>query len=358
MLSSKQNRMDGIQDQLTPKDWAMWLADEIRRYPSFFDFFSAVAQGTFQQAAPFLPFFRLRRQASLRHRDWIKEGANGERKLSRKLRTEFLALKTLIFEINQTIVLKVAHSGLRTAQAELDALLQRYAFGLTASRASRWIIRDGTPDGEEGEQRLKMLEELGEYAQVIFLERPSESPSSESPYCFASLVEGWGNGFSALMFDVFGHQAAVQVTEKRYFDGHPILARDIEEELANAIEVMRALAARFNGFVMASNKLLRLEEGGGGRESGEGSADGTVSEVDVAIDVQSVEDQARSTLAEDLAQKWERDASSDALGEILAGTAEFIPHFWHHVQQVAERGVITNIPEDAHESAAPEVPTG
>jgi len=356
-MTTSSGRVDRILDQLTPKDWGIWSADEMRRYASLLHFFQGVAQGTFERSALNLPLFHLDKQAQLRHQEWIKEGVSGQKKLSRKLRTEFLALKNLILGVNTAILLRLTHNDMRVAEAELDSLLRLYVFGQTAGRAARWIFRDRPPDGEVGEERLKILKELGEFAQFTQLEKPSESPLNESHHCFYALVEGWSNGFSGLMVDLLAHRAGVQATERRYFEGHPILAREIEGDLAKTIEVGRILAAKFNWFVRASEKLFRSEKSGNEGKAGEGPADTAASEVDLTIDVQELEDQARSTLAEELAQRWQRDATETAVSEILDESGQAIPYFWESFQKAASRVELPEVPCGVQEPAAPEEPT-
>jgi hypothetical protein len=43
-------RLDKIEVQLTPKEWAIKLVDEIRRYPSKPEFLLAIAKGTFRES--------------------------------------------------------------------------------------------------------------------------------------------------------------------------------------------------------------------------------------------------------------------------------------------------------------------
>ena len=48
--TAKSKRLDKIELQLTPKQWAIRLADEMRRYPSQKDFLKAIGKGTYRQS--------------------------------------------------------------------------------------------------------------------------------------------------------------------------------------------------------------------------------------------------------------------------------------------------------------------
>ena len=94
--SAESKRLDKIELQLTPKQWAIRLADEGRRYPSLEAFMKGIAKGTYRQSPFAAPFYWLPEQANER---WPKD-ARREFELSNKLRMEFQALKTLINSIN------------------------------------------------------------------------------------------------------------------------------------------------------------------------------------------------------------------------------------------------------------------
>ena len=56
---AKSKRLDKIDLQLTPKQWAIRLADDIRRYPSLEAFRNGIAKGTYRQSPSIAPFFSL-----------------------------------------------------------------------------------------------------------------------------------------------------------------------------------------------------------------------------------------------------------------------------------------------------------
>src|ERR1700674_1313485 len=90
--SAKSKRLDKIELQLTPTQWAIRMADEMRRYPTREDFLKAVGKGTCGQA-PFIgPLFALGEQAKERS----PADKRREVELSRRLRTDFRSLTLLL----------------------------------------------------------------------------------------------------------------------------------------------------------------------------------------------------------------------------------------------------------------------
>jgi hypothetical protein len=101
--SATRKRLDKIDLQLTPKQWAIRLADEIRRYPSEEDLSMAIAEGTFRHSPFVAPFFKLGEQAEELWPGRSPEDIRARLKLNRELRGEFQALKWLINNINGAI---------------------------------------------------------------------------------------------------------------------------------------------------------------------------------------------------------------------------------------------------------------
>ncbi len=56
--STNSKRLDNIELKLTPKQWAIRLADEMRRYASEEDL-KAIAKGTYRQSPYIKPFYAL-----------------------------------------------------------------------------------------------------------------------------------------------------------------------------------------------------------------------------------------------------------------------------------------------------------
>ena len=56
--TAKQKRLDNVELQLTPKQWAIGLADEVRQYASGTDFFKGVAKRSYEEMADDQAVFR------------------------------------------------------------------------------------------------------------------------------------------------------------------------------------------------------------------------------------------------------------------------------------------------------------
>jgi hypothetical protein len=66
-----------------------------------------------------------------------------------------------------------------------------------------------------------------------FAETPSDTPPFGRGVCLRSpLIEAWADEAVMVIVDVFAHKAVVQAVEESYFEGHPILFRDVELRLA------------------------------------------------------------------------------------------------------------------------------
>ena len=100
-------RIDNVETKLTPKQWAIKLADEMRNYPSEGEFHNSILGYTSADETPFIkPFFALKKQAEERQPGNTPEDEDTQNRLSRKLRAEYQVLKLLIFQCNEKMTHK------------------------------------------------------------------------------------------------------------------------------------------------------------------------------------------------------------------------------------------------------------
>ena len=66
----------------------------------------------------------------------------------------------------------------------------------------------------------------------------------------AWLIELVAKDLVALVTDVLALETALQLAQERYFDGHPILFRNIEYRLMEAIEATKDTVKEFNAFLV------------------------------------------------------------------------------------------------------------
>ncbi len=211
----------------------MRLADEMRESPTQVHFLRAVAKEKYRDWPWVKPFFKLAEQAEVRYPRSNPEDTRARNQLNRKLRTEFHTLKRLIANVNETILNKAETNGLKTALklSTLHALILQEAFTRTARKTASWVEKHKATDGNEN--RNDILNELTAYAEMRFAETPSDTPPFGRGVCLRSpLIEAWADEAVMVIVDVFAHKAAVQAVEESYFEGHPILFRDVELRLA------------------------------------------------------------------------------------------------------------------------------
>src|SRR5712692_12040044 len=165
--SPDQKRLAKIEVQLTPKEWAIRLAAEMRKHPRQEGFWKAITKGTYRDSLIVKPFFKLAEQAEARHPGNSPEDIHARNQLNRKLRTEFHSLKGVIFKVNETIMSKAETNGLKAALklSTLHTLILQDAFGRTASKVAAWVEEYKAADVDE-EERQVMLKELDAYRYV------------------------------------------------------------------------------------------------------------------------------------------------------------------------------------------------
>jgi len=102
-IVSAQKRLDQIEISLTPKEWVIRLAEDMREHPSQKDFWNEVERREYRDLSFFRPFFKLSQQAEAQYPG--KRGQDIEQRiqLDQKLRTEFQTLKIFVGGINQIV---------------------------------------------------------------------------------------------------------------------------------------------------------------------------------------------------------------------------------------------------------------
>src|SRR5713101_3085013 len=334
--STKQRRLDDIEVQLTPKEWAIRLAAEMRKHPRQEGFWKAITKGTYRDSLIVKPFFKLAEQAEAHHPGNSPEDIHARNQLNRKLRTEFHSLKGLIFKVNETITRKAETNGLKAALklSTLHTLILQDAFGRTASKAAASVEECKTADADE-EERQVMLKELDAYRYVSFVEMPSGSlpPGTGLRLRFPSLIEGWANGSTMLIMDVFAHRAAIQAVQEKYFHGHPILFRDVEIGLGETIRAIEEAVATFNEYLKTRKALFQTEWDQEERGSGVPSAGLGEREGHLAIDIEGIQGRVKDYLVDHIVDEWVRNAKHKAIADILQETREHEAYVWRTLRE-------------------------
>jgi len=332
----KQNRLAKIEVQLTPKEWAIRLTEEMRKHPRQEDFWRTIIKGTYRDSVIVKPFFKLAEQAEERHPGNNPTDISARNQLNRNLRREFAALRGLVWGVNDAIAYRAKSLGLRAALklSWLHTLILLDAFGRTASKAAALVEECKAAHADE-EERQVMLEELDAYRYVSFVETPSDSlpPGTGLRLRFPSLIEGWVDESSMLIMDVFAHRAAIQAVQEKYFDGCPILFRDVETRLAETIRAIEDAVATFNEYLKTRANLFSRERNQEEREDGIASAIPGEREGHLAIHIEGIQRRAVDYLVDDIVDEWVRNAKHKAVADILQETREHEAYVWRTLRE-------------------------
>jgi hypothetical protein len=287
--TGKGKHLGNIERQLTPKLWAIRLADEMRRYRSEDDFLKAIGKGAYRQTPFTMPFYALAEQAHERWPEPNREHAIREIQLNCELRTEFQALKILISDVNKVI-------GSETQTRRLKAALQL--------------------------SKLQTLILQGAIAHMGVAEILSDSSARAARPCHFSLLEIWADNSAMLLMETTTYKAAVQTVQDKYFERHPILFKDVEAELEVIIGTIRDAIAAFNEYFKLNTELSNRESEHEQQKEWESV---------LPIDVDAVE-KRNEALVHFIVQKWTMDAKFKSNADILRETGKHEDFIWQHFQ--------------------------
>lgn len=315
-------RLDKIEIHLTPKEWAIRLADQVRKYPSFDDAIKAELKTTPDKAiTQQKPFKALMAQAEERHPGKKPEDMAAYNQLSGKLWTDFTTLRTVIFSINIDVSRRLEIYGLQAAlkMSTLQTLILQDAFGRTASKAALWIEDYKTADADDEENRQIMLQELAAYMDVSFAEKAADSlPLGKGLRLhFPTPIEEWVKDIVVLIVKVYSNLAAVHLIQDKYFDGRAILAHDVEAELEETLKVIEDGAVTFNEYLKTREALFTAEWDEEDQKDGITSAIPGEREGQLLIDLESIKQRAKGRSVKSLAEYWIKESKEKTLEAAL-----------------------------------------
>jgi hypothetical protein len=281
-------RLDRLELELNPKQWAIKLADEMRRFPSRKDLLKSVARGTYQQSTLARPFYALAEQA----RERSPKGA-AEIKLNRKLRSEFHALKALINDANDNMEINSrANRGKTAVQLfRLNSLILQDALSRTG----------GAEHMSGSSARLQHSSELNDCAGCL----------------------------AALWIETAAYKAAVRIIQEKYFESHAILFNDIEMSSEKAMHMLRDVIKRFNEYNELRADLFLRETNHGKRKRRKAHVKRDRA---LRIDTKEIEEPAEM-LGHYLAQKWAEDATFSSTAWILREAGAHEDFIWARLRQ-------------------------
>jgi hypothetical protein len=313
--SRNESRLDEIESELTPKEWGIRLADEIRSYPNPHDFLSAIVKGSFHTSPYIRPYLALSGQSELRYPGKKVEELNARFKLNRKLRTEFLALKLLIHDINKETVIEGEKYRLRAAilSEQLSSLIFREYIVQASARTAALIDRQVVTDADD-----EWRQASDELASVLL--------TAGSRTCRFSLAREWALDAGTLLMEIFAHKAAVQIIQEGRFDGHPVLHPNIEDTLESVVTMIR---------INLFNYYLELTSG----ISTDLAQAPPANQIPVPeqkmsslrLDAEGIAEESKKLRAQGVATMWENRAKNKAVADILAETGEHADFVWKHL---------------------------
>jgi hypothetical protein len=259
-------RLDEIETYLTPKEWAIRLADYGREYPSALACAQAMAKLALDELPTRRPYFAFQEQAGERHPGNKLEDLRARRRLADALWKDYHTLKLLIWDVNQAMQRKVQSTALQAALrlSALHALILQDAFAQTESP-------------------------------------PGPVPPRDARRRYPAPLAEWSHEVTALLKDFFAHRAAVAWVQDRHFGGHPILFLDWEAGLTETARTIECAVATANDYLK-----LRAEP----REAElNGSECGSI----LTIALESIKATAAGQRAAAIAARWLHDTRFEAI---------------------------------------------
>ncbi len=322
----KQERLDKIEIQLTPKEWGVRLAERMRRHASKEDFLRVLATETDPESPHVKPIYALAEQAHERHPGSKPEDIRARNQLNRKLRTEYLGMKALILKVNEAAKEKTESLRMKVILklCTLYTLIVHDAFGQTARERPAWAIDEMTDDFDLEEEREFMLNELVVDEDEIYGETPDNSlPPDQGPDPgFTSLIEVWVADSTTLIKAAFAHKAAAQIVQEKYFDGHPILCQGIEVRLDETIRTLEDAAVAFNQYLKIRDAHFQPELNQEGQDGRAATVTGGKQQDQPVIDIQTIRARVGRHLVDPLVNEWVQYAKQRAFTKIQEESGE------------------------------------
>lgn len=301
--ATHQKRLDNIETHLTPKEWAIRLADEYRSFSSPLDCLKAWAERTFDELPMRKPYFALESLACERHPGRNPEDIRARNRLTNALWNEFRTLQLLLRNVSMTVLQKVENTAMEAALrlSALHSLIEQDAYGCAVVQAGAWIEKHKPAIAAEEGERQTLLKELAAFRQAAIGVTSFDSVPTWSFLGYPSPLEEWARETTALLKDFYAHRAAVELVQDDHFDRHPILFLDVEAELAATTHAIENAVATFNEYLKRRTEFSNADSKPEGCE-------GTL-----AIAVESIKASVKSR-AVAIAKDWLRQAKEDAEG--------------------------------------------
>jgi hypothetical protein len=319
--STTKKRLENIESQLTPREWAIWLADEIRKYPSQDDLTRAELKIAHEESVFMKPYYGLDKQAEDRCPGNKPQDARAKNELVRKLRLEFHTLKSIILYVNSDIMWRAETLTLKAglSWSILHTLILQDIFERTWGET---VLRMEAAGKDEKDQHQIMLEKLASNKQLRSTVTRSESlPLRTDVYLpFSSAIQDWMQGVTSLFSDVSSQQAALQLIQDNHFDGHRVLYRDIEKELEETSSMIEQAVSAFNEYQTRRKEPSKAQWESEDQGNGIKSMLSGETQEPVAIDLDSVRNKTNRELTPAVVRQWIKEAKEQATASFLLST--------------------------------------
>jgi hypothetical protein len=271
--TTAKKRLEEIETYLTPKEQAIKLADEMRKYPDALACMKALVKLPLRELPVQRPFYAFERQAAEQHPGDEPEDIRARNRRTHELWREFHKLKLLMRDVNRAMQEKIERIALQVALrlSALHALILQDAFAHTATNAAAFT-EAGIGEPPPGS---------------VFFQFAAPSPLTE-----------WSQETTALLKDFFAHLAVVELVQAENLDGHPILYPELEAELTEATRIIESAVA-------TARDYLNRRAGRDGAGAGESP---------LAIAFETIKADAKGQQATAIAEKWMHDAKREAVG--------------------------------------------
>jgi hypothetical protein len=294
--ASKSKRLDEIEQELSPKQWGIRIADEMRSYPSQYEFLNSIAKSTYRQSIFIRPYYALAQQAKECWPGNDQTDLQNAKDAMQKRHMEFHALKTLISNINAAIGDKAVMRKLK-----IESQLNRFHTLIL----KECVVHTGVDETTSKSQALLRL-----------------TPG----------LEDWADDSAELLADGSVYKTAVKLIQERYFSGHLILYVDIEIAFEKTNQTVRDAIAEFNKF--AATRIASPTETIGNEQHEDETANIVLSDRNsrLAIDIDGVEKRAE-IFAEVVAAQWLQWAKFHGAAELLREKQKYEDFVWKHGRQ-------------------------
>lgn len=277
MATANLKRINSVEVQLAPKDWAIRLADEIAKHDSWLDYSKALAKHHSIEDTLFgKPFPMLHEQAGQKYPGARPEDIRAKAHLSRQLRLEYHTLKLLLTGCNDEIAAYTEKLYLRINLhlADLKLLII-----LDAAIPLAGGIKNNIP----------------------------------------ILKDRWIQDSEKIIAELICHESAILQIQDKYFDGHTILFKENKAFLAVLRKAFECQVCKLNEHInSAHHEYLKAAE---------------------PIDLKKNEELYRCCLADAFAKKWVEFARYSAKADILKETDEADKFLWEwQKEEVRQHG--------------------